>query len=439
VGDYLPDLKRPAANASLLQLLSHTSGIRDVDSLRMLTRSQDESTVTSDDALAAIYRQTGVNFPAGTDFAYSNSNYVLLARIVELVEGKPYSEVLRRRITEPLALTATRQRDRYDEVIPLRATPYGGGSEKPIVQNVNWTLIGTSSLQSTAGDLVRWLELLMSAKDSRGSLAKLQASGNLIDGRSTSYGGGLVHDRFRGMERFTHNGGSGGFRSTLAAYPQRPLALAVLCNSSAIFPSALADEVADVLLGTRKPQPVPGQAPTAISGTYYDQGLDAFRWIEPSSEGLLLKSSTADRGRLFRWTGDGTFVDDSGNVLRPGSGGLTLDDGLRFGRPYRKLTSSPQGTIPEHAFRDYTSPDLDVLVSLEKDAQGPFVRLKPAEVFTRASDTVERRLLPAPDGAFMTPNGWIIRFPRNGVMTISLGRLTRFPLFKGKDEGANER
>jgi hypothetical protein len=161
--------------------------------------------------------------------------------------------------------------------------------------------------------------------------------------------------------------------------------------------------------------------------------VDAIRWVERSAEGLRVKSSPGDRGRLFRPSGRSEFTDQFNNTAKLHQDGVELDDGLRFMRKLSPVPNLDQNTFPPEALGTYASKDLDIRLTLYRDSEGPIIRLEPTEAFMRASDSVERRLTPAPTGAFMTANGWIVRFPKPGAMTITLGRLIRYPLKKVGD------
>lgn len=91
------------------QLLNHTSGIADY-----LETSASGSQITSDfdyfftpQYILENIVSSSPDFPAGTGFQYSNSNYVLAALIIEEVTGNPVHVELRTRIWEPLSMTHT--------------------------------------------------------------------------------------------------------------------------------------------------------------------------------------------------------------------------------------------------------------------------------------------------------------------------------------------
>ena len=85
-GQLLPTLSGPIADASVEELLLHTSGLTG-------SHGSDHRPLTRDQALDAI---SGLElaFQPGTEFLYSNAGYTLLALIVEEVSGVPYRDFL---------------------------------------------------------------------------------------------------------------------------------------------------------------------------------------------------------------------------------------------------------------------------------------------------------------------------------------------------------
>ena len=59
----------------------------------------------------------------GSKFSYNNSGYFLLGAIIEKVTGKPYEQVLKEKILDPLGMKNTGY-DHFDTLIQKRATGY---------------------------------------------------------------------------------------------------------------------------------------------------------------------------------------------------------------------------------------------------------------------------------------------------------------------------
>ncbi|WP_284165074.1 serine hydrolase domain-containing protein [Frigidibacter sp. SD6-1] len=141
------------------QLLNHTSGVPDYYSERFYAEDWDRSQpLTTELVLHAIRGLPETNAP-GAAFAYSNTNYHLIALILEKVEGRPLADLLRERLLAPLALTQTY----YDIALPPGDQIHGYGSpfdpwEDTFAMRENSGPDG--GMFMSAGDLVSWLRAL---------------------------------------------------------------------------------------------------------------------------------------------------------------------------------------------------------------------------------------------------------------------------------------
>jgi len=92
VRKYIPELPDYGQKISILNLLNHTSGLRDYLTLMELAGINTDSVTTDEDALQIIVRQKALNFAPGSDWLYSNTGYFLLSIIVKRVSGKTLRE-----------------------------------------------------------------------------------------------------------------------------------------------------------------------------------------------------------------------------------------------------------------------------------------------------------------------------------------------------------
>ncbi|WP_224370973.1 serine hydrolase domain-containing protein [Hyalangium versicolor] len=113
LADYLPETQgkiQYADRITVRQLLTHTSGVPDYFAEPWVRFFLDHYhrglPVSEDDALALVYGQPA-DFEPGTSAAYSNTGYVLTARILSRLLGHDYSQELRARFYEPLGLVDT--------------------------------------------------------------------------------------------------------------------------------------------------------------------------------------------------------------------------------------------------------------------------------------------------------------------------------------------
>src|SRR5467141_4229983 len=93
VRKYIPELPSNGQKITILQLLNHTSGLRDYLSLMELAGINTDSVTSDADAMALITRQKAPNFAPGSDFLYSNTGFFLLSVIVQPLKGKSLREL----------------------------------------------------------------------------------------------------------------------------------------------------------------------------------------------------------------------------------------------------------------------------------------------------------------------------------------------------------
>ncbi len=95
-----------AGQITVRTLLNHRSGIPEIIP-NVLMRSMLPWTAWEPQELAAIAAQNMPTFTPGSDFSYSNANYILLGLIAEKVTGRTAAQLLRERLIGPLGLRNT--------------------------------------------------------------------------------------------------------------------------------------------------------------------------------------------------------------------------------------------------------------------------------------------------------------------------------------------
>lgn len=100
--------------------------------------------------------QNSLNFQPGEAYMYSNSNYVLLALIVERVSGQSLPEYTRVHIFEPAGMTHTEWRAAFRKVVRARAIAYGKKYGTYYSDMPNEFVYGNGGLLTTSEDLLRW-------------------------------------------------------------------------------------------------------------------------------------------------------------------------------------------------------------------------------------------------------------------------------------------
>lgn len=161
-------------------------------------------------------------FEPGTDWSYSNTNYVLARLLVEKVSGRPFAEEMQRRILTPLGLSGTVVPDASPEIPEPHAHGYytyrHDGQWKTVDvtrANASW-ISAAGDMISTTRDLHTFFSALMGGR--------LLPAPLLAEMRTPhpklGYGLGLfVQKTDHGCTIYTHNGGMWGWAALMYGTP----------------------------------------------------------------------------------------------------------------------------------------------------------------------------------------------------------------------------
>ena len=221
ISRFYPNSPAAWSDITLRNLLTHTSGIPDVDFGLILKYSPH----TPEELMKGIPERP-LEFQPGSKVEYANINYMLLGRVVEQASGKPYCQFLEERIFQPLQLTETGC-DWNSTLVPHRAYGYHPSARGPVgVEDDDLSsLAGAGNLYSSTGDLIRWTEALHGGKVlSQASLTEMVTP--FLDG----YGYGLQIDGEGQTLDIFHNGTVDGFFSCLDYIPATKTTVVVLSN-----------------------------------------------------------------------------------------------------------------------------------------------------------------------------------------------------------------
>ena len=380
---YVPELPDYGAPLTIRQMLNHTSGLRDWGSVVAIagwprgTRVHNHAHV-----LDVVSRQRSLNFPSGTRYSYCNTGYNLAAIIVSRVSGQPFAEFTRARIFTPLGMSRTSWRDDYTRVVKDRAIAYSGGpggfsTEMPF-ENIH----GNGGLLTTVADLLRWTRNFSQPVVGDAQFVKeLQTPGRFNDGRPHGYALGLTIGTYQGLQEVAHSGATAGYRAWLSEYPERQVAVAVLCNVSSGNAPQYAHAVADLYLGMTKPAATSPTGNGAPVGAGASQNASA---LEPLI-GMYRRSDT----------GEPITISRAGSDLRvEGGPQLTARSATRF--------VAATGGFPTY---DFSADGLKVTdsfgsVDVYARVRGDELVVRPVAEYagTYVSDEAEATLIAAADG-----------------------------------------
>ena len=253
VRKYIPELPDYGKKITILNLLNHTSGLRDYLVLFELAGVNTDSVTTDEEALALISRQKALNFDPGTEWLYSNSGFFLLSVIVKRTSGQSLRQFASENIFQPLNMSHTLYRDSHTLLVPNRVLAYD-----PVEKGPGYTFdvsyfeqTGDGAVHTSVGDLLKWDENFYTAQvGGKPFLAELQEPGKLNNGKTLDYAKGLFISKYRGLNTVSHGGSWGGYRAELLRFPDQHFSVVCLCNRSDGSTERRAKQVADIYLAS---------------------------------------------------------------------------------------------------------------------------------------------------------------------------------------------
>ncbi|MBF2003219.1 MAG: serine hydrolase [Synechococcales cyanobacterium M58_A2018_015] len=337
-----------AEQITLRQLLNHTSGIPDYVPI-LLESGVNLFREWQPQELIELIGNQSTDFAPGTDWSYSNTNYILLGLIIEQVTGNSVAAEIRERILDPLGLENTFFAGA--EAIPPTVSGYwdvNNDGNLDDVSNLSLSWAGAAgALVSNTQDLIRFAEALFG-----GELLQPDTLAQMLDFRddipSNAFSGyGLGIARFKTTEGtfYGHTGLTLGFRSSLWYSPETQVIYTDLQNTrrfNNLFSPLLATWEGqpnrslvgtagnDFLLGSGKLDTIQGQSgDDVISG---GKGND-FLW------------GNAGRDRFYLVPGEGIdgiadFVPTEDRILLPNLDFEQITLTERYGNTIISLTAT---------------------------------------------------------------------------------------------------
>jgi CubicO group peptidase (beta-lactamase class C family) len=242
VSRFLPDFT-DGKQITIHHLLTHTSGI--TDSLRFPDFFELSKRPYTTEEAVNLFCKKPLMFKPGEKSSYSNSNYVLLAYIVEKVSGQTFNDFLKTNFFIPLGMKNTGQPNRPNELVPHLATGYSavGFDEFEIARPYDRSILtGAASLYSTSADLAKWVEGLLA-----GRVLKKASVEKLYKG-SNSYSWTLT--KLWNRDVILENGWDGvGFAASIMHFIDEDMTVVVLTNLNiSNVTSELANNISALML-----------------------------------------------------------------------------------------------------------------------------------------------------------------------------------------------
>lgn len=229
ISKYLPELSF-WDKVTIADLLHHTSGIPEF--IGNLDTGADSTKIATNKDLIRFYaaKKDTLQFEPKSRHRYCNTNYALLASIIERVSGKSYADFLQQNIFKPLKMQHTFV---YSRRIQARKLPnfaigyaWAHGSFKKVtpdqpeygeyMAHTYDGIVGAAKVNATVEDVYKWINALKSnSLLSKAEFEEMTAVTQTSRGRDLDYGFGFMLSKGANRFSFGHNGSWDGYASLI--------------------------------------------------------------------------------------------------------------------------------------------------------------------------------------------------------------------------------
>jgi CubicO group peptidase (beta-lactamase class C family) len=293
---YVPDYPN-GEQIMVHHLLTHTTGIPNFNTLPDAEEKQPLK-VTLDE-LISWFSHRPLEFAPGSRYKPSNSNYVVLAKVIEAVSGQSYADYLRHQVLVPAGMLDSGY-DQQELVLPHRASGYiktETGYENPPFWDMSQPS-GAGGMYSTTEDLYKldralYTDQVLTEESKKQMFAPMVRMGS----EQGYHGYGWSIDTHYGRGRQMYYGAIYGFRAILSRYPDEQLVVIVLSNVGQVSIERIANDLAAILFS--EPYQIPKiQQAIDFNPAVYEAYVGDYGGAYEFAPNLVL-SITTDSNRIF--------------------------------------------------------------------------------------------------------------------------------------------
>lgn len=264
---YLPQLGKYKDTIRIKHLAYNTSGLTDYFKLPREKAPSwlDFYYFDVDEAIATSLKPDSLAFAPGSEWDYCNTNFILLAKIVEKTSGESFPSFVKTHLFDPLNMEHSLVNNDITTVIPNRATPYNprnkeyieaykqeGISLNPegawIQHHRSSPHYGGSGIFASVADLLKWERNFFTHElggDPR--YDQMHRTPKFAHNRDNQ-AFGLYTDTYQGRSYWAWDGATAGISSQIMRFPEQKVAIVVLSNLGTGQASAKANAIASILI-----------------------------------------------------------------------------------------------------------------------------------------------------------------------------------------------
>jgi CubicO group peptidase (beta-lactamase class C family) len=281
--------------------------------------------VTPDEILDRWARKP-LDFEPGTQWQYSNTNFVVVGRILEQVTGMPVMAFLEKRIFRPLGMESPLDlaHQSLADSDAKGYTRFGSGPARPVQPEALGWLFAAGELAMTARDLALWDLGLMEGKLLKPALMdEMIKPVRLKNGAPTDYALGIEITDAAGHPRLQHGGAVSGYVSLNTVWLDQGAAVAVLCDlDGSSAPGSIIHQIEPLLMAEeRDPQAASQLDQARRIFSQLQNGMIDHSLLTSDANFYFTSQVLADAASSLKPLGTPQSIEQTNMLLR---GGMTL-------------------------------------------------------------------------------------------------------------------
>jgi CubicO group peptidase (beta-lactamase class C family) len=272
VAKYIPETAKYGGGLRIEHLIYMTSGLHEYTDV---PRQNGDPWATffyftRDEAVQDALRPDYLEFSPGTQWAYRNTNYMLLTKIVEVVSHQSFSSFMNDRLFAPLGMSHSEIDDDSTKVIRHRATGYAPRSDPQVIKELasagivikpgdGWVRLlrisphfGGSGVFTTLDDLLLWDRNWYTGGLAGPAFTELMNRRQKFQHDKDNDAFGLVWRTHYGHPMLDYSGADTDTSTYMARFPEQRLTVVVLSNMPLGDAEGKADALLDLLHGWGK-------------------------------------------------------------------------------------------------------------------------------------------------------------------------------------------
>ncbi|CAN5478129.1 serine hydrolase domain-containing protein [soil metagenome] len=246
-GQYIEGLSDKFKDITIYQLLTHTSGLPHNEGIKDYWQVKSKLQLENEQVISEI-NDLDLLFPPGSKMSYSSLGYYLLADILEKVYQDDFQNILENKILKKLEMNETGAADTL-KVIPRMTAGYHLVTDDRLVVAPyrNYSMLkGAGDMYSSSTDLLKWSNSFFSGNLLNEKTKALMFTAKNSVEKNYGYGWFIKNEK---PKKYYHGGGTWGYSSYIALYPEEKISIIVLSNVSTLPTESIAADIEKMVFG----------------------------------------------------------------------------------------------------------------------------------------------------------------------------------------------